>query len=223
MVDSSFGINQKNKLGDILNKLKPIKTDNFRMGYIIDNKLGLTNNTIQHLEKINNKYANGSKININSLKKKNIQAKESPLGIYYNINLSLFNEMSYQECDKNNNSGETKLEFTIIILMTFILGIIFSALIFLSISIIHTLLNEYEYFMVKIWLLCTILILFVAYFLIYFLRILIGSILLFNFYPKRKRGCFIKCMFAIFVDKSLIYMYKIRNYITKYRRDFINI
>ena len=223
MVDSSFGINQKNKLGDILIKLKPIKTDNFRMGYVIDNKLGLTNNTIQHLEKINNKYANGSKININSLKKKNIQAKESPLGIYYNINLSLFNEMSYQECDKNNNSRETKLEFTIIILMTFILGIIFSALIFLSISIIHTLLNEYEYFMVKIWLLCTILILFVAYFLIYFLRILIGSILLFNFYPKRKRGCFIKCMFAIFVDKSLIYMYKIRNYITKYRRDFINI
>ena len=105
--------------------------------------------------------------------------------------------------------------------------------------------NEYEYFMVKIWLICTISILFVAYFLIYFIKVIIGSILLFNCYHSRNNGCFInfsefdklslilyiilfknckiKAMFKVFVDKNLIYMYKIRNFITKYRREFINI
>ena len=223
LVSSSFGIKQNNKVGDILNKLKIMKSDNFQIGCIINNKLGITSNTIERLEKIKNKYIfiskNKSKSNVIP---KNINNK-SPLSIYYNNNISIIKVEDYKECEKNDVSGETKKEFKLLILMTLILGLIFFALIISSIAIIKKLLNEYEYFMVKIWLLCTILILFVAYFLIYFIKTIIGSILLFNFYPKRKSGCFIKFMFKIFVDKSLIYMFKIRNYITKYRRDFINI
>ena len=107
--------------------------------------------------------------------------------------------------------------------MTFVIGLIFVLLLGLSVIMIKKLMNEFEYFMVKIWILCTILILFVVYFLIYFIKIMIASILLFNCYHSRNKGCFMKFMFKIFVDKSLIYMFKVRNYITKYRREFINI
>ena len=223
LVSSSFGIKQNNKVGDILKNLKIMKSDNFQIGYIRNNKFGITNNTIERLEKIKNKYIYISK----SRSKSNIIPKntnnKSPLSIYYNNNLSIIKVEDYKECEKKDDSGETKKEFKLLILMTLVLGLIFFVLIISSIAIIQKLLNEYEYFMVKIWLLCTILILFVAYFLLYFIKTIIGSILLFNFYPKRKSGCFIKFMFKIFVDKNLIYMFKIRNYITKYRSDFINI
>ena len=221
LVSSSFGIKQNNKFGDIIKKLKPMKSDNFQMGCIINNKLDITNNTIERLEKIKNKYIckNKSRSNIISKNKNN----QFAFSIYYNNNLSIINVDDYKECEKNERSGEKKTEFRLMILMTFVLGLIFFTLIISSIAFIKILLNEYEYFLVKIWLLCTIMILLVAYFLLYFIRTIIGSILLFNFYPKRKRGCFIKFMFKIFVDKNLIYMFKIRNYITKYRRDFINI
>ena len=221
LVSSSFGIKQNNKFGDILKKLKPMKSDNFQIGCIINNKFGITNNTIERLEKIKNKYISKNKSRHNAILKENNNI--SPLSIYYNNNLSIIRVEDYKECEKKDVSGETKMEFRLMILMTLVLGLIFFVLIISSIVIIKRLLNEYEYFMVKIWLLCTILILFVAYFLLYFIKNIIGTILLFNCYAKRKSGCFLKFMFKIFVDKSLIYMFKIRNYITKYKRDFINI
>ena len=123
----------------------------------------------------------------------------------------------------NDISGNSGKDYLVLIIMTCILGFIFILLLAISVAVIRKLMNEFEYFMVKIWMLCSIVVLFIMYFLIYLIKIIIASVLLFNYYHSRNKGCFIKLMFKIFVDKSLIYMFKVRNYITKYRREFINL
>ena len=221
---SSFEKEKNIKLGDFIKQLNPVKSDNFQINGINNNIFGIDNNSINRLEKIKNKYINTNKFNPNNyLKRQQNQNKKNALLIYYNNNLSYINSGDYIVNNKNDIIGENSKEFRLLVLNTFILGFIFFLLIIVSILLIKKLMNEYEYFMVKIWLLSSVLILFFAYFLIYFIKITIGSILLFNCISRRKNGLIVKYMFKIFVDKRLIYMFKIRNYITKYRREFINI
>lgn len=223
-INSSYQNNKKLETKNILKKLKPMKSDNFQMNSIKDNRYGISKNSICRFEKIKNKYITLNKgYDLANSKKENNSKAQSLLAICYNNNLAIYNTNDYITCNENAESSHTGKEFKLLVIMTLILGIIFFSLLFLSVIIIKTLMNEFEYFMVKTWLLCTILILFVFYFLIYLVKIIIASILLFNFYSRRNRGCFIKFMFKIFVDKNLIYIFKIRNYITKYRREFINI
>jgi len=225
IISSSFGINNEIKLGDFLKTIKPIKTESFQFNLETYKKFGITNNTICRFEYIKSKYINSGR----SFDSKRIQNRivnnqevESPLCVCYNNNISIIKIENYLEFNKNDSNQKGK-EFPLLIIVTMILGLIFFFLLFISIIIIKYLMNIYEYFMVKIWILCTFLVLFVFYFLFYFIKIGIASILLFSCYNKRKNGCFIKLLFRIFVDKNLIYMFKIRNYITKYRREFINI
>ena len=225
VISSSFGINNEIKLGDFLKTIKPIKTESFQYNLETYKKFGITNNTICRFEYIKNKYINSGR----SYDSKRIQNRivnnqevESPLCVHYNNNISIIKIENYLEFN-NNKSNQKRREFPLLITVTIILGLIFFFLLFISIIIIKYLMNIYEYFMVKIWFLCTFMIIFALYFLFYFIKIGIASILLFNCYNKRKNGCFTRILFRIFVDKNLIYMFKIRNYITKYRREFINI
>ena len=57
--------------------------------------------------------------------------------------------------------------------------------------------------------------LFVVGVLIEFGMDLFYGIMCYKFYPKRKSGLIMKGLFLL-VSKEKIYMYKIRNYITKY-------
>lgn len=225
LVSSSFGINNEIKLGDFLKTIKPIKAESFQFNLETYKKFGISNDSICRFEYIKSKYINSGR----SFDSKRIQNRiinnqeiESPLCVCYNNNISIIKIENYLEFNKNDINQKGK-DFPLLIIVTMVLGLIFFSLLFISIIIIKYLMNKYEYFMVKIWLLCTFLVLFVLYFLFYFIKIGIASILLFNCYNKRKNGCFIKVLFKIIVDKNLIYMFKIRNYITKYRREFINI
>ena len=222
VVLSSYGKGKNLKISDNLKKLKVFKSENFQINKITDNKFGLTNNSICRFEKIKNRYITTNKPCKPILDKKNIN-KESTLTICHNNNLSIYNVEEYNIINENDISGPNEKDYSLLIIMTCVLGTIFLLLLVLSVVMIKKLMNEFEYFMVKIWMLCTILVLFIIYFLIYFVKIIIASILLFNCYHSRNKGCFIKFMFKIFVDKSLIYMFKVRNYITKYRREFVNI
>ena len=227
VVNSSYGNNKKIKLADNIKKINANKAENFQISNITENKFNISKNSICRFEKIKNKYMYSNKSAKYDFSNKNLNNNiinnESPLSIYYNNNLSIFNVEEYNNFINNDASGSSGKDFGLLVLMTFVIGLIFVLLLGLSVIMIKKLMNEFEYFMVKIWILCTILILFVVYFLIYFIKIMIASILLFNCYHSRNKGCFMKFMFKIFVDKSLIYMFKVRNYITKYRREFINI
>jgi hypothetical protein len=227
VVNSSYGNNKKIKLADNIKKINANKAENFQISNITENKFNISKNSICRFEKIKNKYMYSNKSAKYDFSNKNLNNNiinnESSLSIYYNNNLSIFNVEEYNNFINNDASGSSGKDFGLLILMTFVIGLIFVLLLGLSVIMIKKLMNEFEYFIVKIWILCTILILFVVYFLIYFIKIMIASILLFNCYHSRNKGCFMKFMFKIFVDKSLIYMFKVRNYITKYRREFINI
>ena len=227
VVRSSFDNIKNIQISDFLKKLKQIKSDNLQIINLTDNICGISNKTINHFEKIKNKYLNlkiNKNITINNFRKnQNENKEESPLIIYYNYNLSITNVEDYTTCSKSDRISERRNEFKLLIIMTLILGAIFCLLLLLNIFFIKTLMNEYEYFMVKIWLLCTIFIILFAYFLIYFIKALFASILLFNYYRQKNKNCLVKYMFKIFIDKKLIYIFKIRNYITKYKREFINI
>ena len=184
------------------------------------NQCDINKNTINRYKKIKNKYM--SLNNYDFFEKKENNIINSNLSVCNNINITLYNTDNYINCNRNElTDGELK-EFKLLIIMTFVLGFIFILLLFLSVVVIKYLMDEFEYFMVKIWILCTMIILFIAYFCVYLIKMVIASILLFNYYHSRNKGC-LKFMFKIFVNKSLIYFFKIRNYITKYRRDFINI
>jgi hypothetical protein len=222
-VISSYGGDKPIEIKTIVKKIKPKKCDNFQINGIIDNKCGVSKNTICRFEKIKNRYINSNRIIENVIPKQKENASgPSPLCIYRNNNLSIYNVEDYIKCNENSSSSTGK-DFGLLFIMTIVLGIIFFFLLLLSVIIIKKLMDEFEYFMVKTWLLCTISILIVLYFLIYLIKALIASILLFNFYSRRHNGCLIKFMFKAFVDKNIIYIFKIRNYITKYRREFINI
>ena len=228
---SSFGLNKKIKIRDSVQKLKIFKSDNFQITKIIDNnKFEISKNSISRFEKIKNKYLNSNKFfkfNFSKSKKEiNNDNKdiESPLCIYHNNNISIYNTEEYKNSNlEGNEVSDSGNDYKLLVIMSFVLGFLFFTLLLISIIMIKKLINEFEYFMVKIWIFCTILILFVFYFLIHLIKIIIASILLFNSYHSRKKGCFTKLMFKIFVDKSMIYMFKVRNYITKYKREFINI
>lgn len=60
---------------------------------------------------------------------------------------------------------------------------------------------------------------FILYPLFYFIMCLIASILLFKRYHLRNKAYHYKILFSIFVDKSMIYIFKVRNYITKYKKE----
>ena len=220
IIPSSFGIEKNRKLEDILKLLKPNRTDNFKINKMPDNQYDISENTINHYKNIKNKYM--SLNNYDFFEKKENNIINSNLSIYNNINITLFNTDNYINCNRNDLTDREMKEFKLLIIMTFVLGFIFILLLFLSVVVIKYLMDEFEYFMVKIWILCTMIILFIAYFCAYLIKMVIASILLFNYYHSRNKGG-LKFMFKIFVNKSLIYLFKIRNYITKYRRDFINI
>ena len=222
VVLSSYGNGKNFKISDKLKKLKVIKSENFQINKITDNKFGVTNKTINRFEKIKNKYITTNKPSKIKFPIKNINNKDSSLTIDHCNNLSIYNTEDYNKLHDNDISGNSGKDFVVLIIMTCILGFIFILLLAISVAVIRKLMNEFEYFMVKIWMLCSIVVLFIIYFLIYLIKIIIASVLLFNYYHSRNKECFIKLMFKIFVDKSLIYMFKVRNYITKYRREFIN-
>ena len=78
-------------------------------------------------------------------------------------------------------------------------------------------LDHFGFFIFKIWLISSITIYIVIYQFLYYIKNLIGSFLLFKYYHLKKRVIFKKILFVFFAKKTMIYMFKVRNYITKYK------
>ena len=227
----SKSINQNNsnikhsKVKGINKNFKIVKTDNFKFdknSYIEDN---ISQNTINRFEKIRNRYMFVYKSGPTTEKKRKSKSNNEikKYSIYYANNLSFFNVNSYSLINNANISAQASKKLSISICLTICLWIIFALLLLISIFLIKKLMNGYEYFIIKTWLWAAVAMIIVANFVLYLIKMFIGTILLFACYRKRKKGCFGKTMFYLFVDRPMIYIYKIRNYITKYKRDFINI
>ncbi len=105
-----------------------------------------------------------------------------------------------------------------IIITSFILVILLLILVIVMLKYIKKLLNDFGNFIIGVWLTSSILIYLLVYPILYYIKIFIGSFLLFKCYHLKNR-LLGKIFFWLFVDKTMIYVFKVRNYITKYKKE----
>ena len=122
----------------------------------------------------------------------------------------------------NDNKEEKEINKTIYnyIIISAICFFIFILLLILILVLFRIILERFGTFILKTWLVPALFIVIVLNYLLYYAKIAIGTFLLFHCYHLRNRGRFFKILFWIFVDKTMIYKYKIRNFITKYQKEF---
>ena len=118
------------------------------------------------------------------------------------------------------SSMNYKLEgYWLLINISLIMTILLLVLIFLLFKFLKLFLNDFGRFIIFIWLSSSIAIYIIAYPLLYYIKVLIGSILLFKCYHLKNRVIG-KFMYWSFVDKTMIYIFKVRNFISKYKKEF---
>ena len=200
------------------------KIDNF----ILDKntKYDKSKRQIERYEKIRNKYIYTlSKVGLDEIE----HGKEEIYIDEEKKNLHISHEINYSFCPINDfnslksfngENKEIKLRFKKFIIISILLWVIFIVLFLLTLFLIKSLLDKFDKFIIKAWILPLIAIIFIANLIFYFIKILFGTLLIFYCYNLRKRKCFFKYLFIIFVDKSMIHIYKVRNLITKYKKEF---
>ena len=192
------------------------KLDNFKLDN--SNQYNKSKRTVANFEKVRNKYIYvhkkkyNNEIEIDEELEENIQI--SPQNNYFYIPEQSFCNIN-KKSSKDNNNNTIKFIFVSIILM-----IICIILIFITLHLVKKVLNKFDEFILKAWLIPIFILITIVNFLFYFLKMFIGSILLFRFYHLRKKRCILRCLFWLFVDNSMIQVYKIRNLITKYKKEF---
>ena len=150
----------------------------------------------------------------------NFQKKEIKCG-YTNLTLREAHPDSIEYLSKKRNLITEKglkhdryklLKYAFLIVMTFA---IYTGIFYFFVIIAYNVYSNYHFYIVKAWLMPCLLQLFVVGVLIEFGMDLFYGIMCYKFYQKRKSGLIMKGLFLL-VSKEKIYMYKIRNYITKY-------
>ena len=116
------------------------------------------------------------------------------------------------------NKSITPEGYWYLINISLILTILLLVLICILITMFKKYLNDFGTFIINIWVACSVIVYIIIYPILYLIKNLIGSILLFKCYHLRNRvgG---KILYSLFVDKTMIYIFKVRNYITKYKKE----
>jgi hypothetical protein len=104
---------------------------------------------------------------------------------------------------------------SILVLCAFYIGIYLWIIVMLA-----DIYARYRYYILKVWLLPALIQLVLVKFFINLLMNLFKSYMLFKHYSMRKTKCMIKYVYRFFISKDVIYMYRIRNFITKYYNQF---
>lgn len=130
----------------------------------------------------------------------------------------------YQYCVFNTKPNQIMLQkfkeekiniIKSIIVLIFMLGCFFFLYLFLIIMMAD-IYNRYRYYIIKVWLLPSLgqllVVRFVSNYIVNFLK----SYMLFKLYAMRKIKCHVRVLYCLFMRKDVIYMYKIRNFVTKY-------
>ena len=196
------------------------KLDNFKLDK--NSKYDNSKRTIERYEKVRNKYIyvrNKNYINEIEIDEKFIDEKDN-FKISPQTNYLYLPEKSFTNIKKRNSSNISSNTITKFILISILLIIIYLLLIIFTSYLIKTILNKFDIFILKAWIRPIIVFITIISFILYYIKMLIGSILLFNFYHLRKKRCLVRFFFWIFVDKTMIQIYKVRNLITKYKKEF---
>ena len=144
--------------------------------------------------------------------------------IYYSLEEFISNK-KLSKISKNSwkSSNTTSINynpkgFCLLININILLTFLLLLLLCILIAFIKLFLNNFGYFIINIWLGCSIFVYIIIYPILYLIKHFIGSILLFKFYHLKKRRI-LKPLYWLFVDKTMIYIFKVRNYVTKYKKE----
>jgi hypothetical protein len=202
------------------NEKEICKLDNFS----IDKNTKNIYNKLQkeRFEKVRNKYIYvRKKIEINDIEIDNdySQAKNK-LSVSPEINYSFYPSNSFLNLKKDESSKESTKNIILFIFISFILWIIFICLGIFILYLIQIILNKFDEFVIYAWLLTICVAITLINFILYYLKMIISVFVLFHCYYLRKKYCLFKCLFWLFIDKGMVHAYKIRNLITKYKKEF---
>ena len=228
-----------NSYSDNNNFIKVINTDNFQL-YSKNIKMDKTIKKNDKYERIKNKYICPSRKSKSLLEseiepiienKPLIREHCAQLVIEHEYNYSFFPIKEYIKNDalstysnKSLISSKTNKKYvpegySLLINVNIALSILLFLLVIIIFVLIKSFLNNFGFFIIKVWLHSTITIYIIIYPLFYYLKNLAGSVLLFKCYHLRSRTIYYRAFFWIFTNKSLTYMFKVRNYITKYKNE----
>ena len=198
------------------------KTGDFYITKKKSNKNLLTEEELLNFERIKNKYIYIKEKKINEIDIDEPSERggfNQELYIIHEDNFSYYAVDSFLEIRTKIN-WKVKNSLSSFIWLTIILWGIFIVFALLGIILIKNILEKFECFIITRWILPVIIIITFANFVLYYIKNVISSILLFNFYHLRKQGWFVKMLYALFVDSTMLYIYKVKNYISKYKREF---
>jgi len=120
-------------------------------------------------------------------------------------------------------STDNKSNLCMVIIVNIILFFTLLIIDMLIILVFNNIYEEYEERIISSWLIPVIIQITIFNFIINYLFALLSSILLFNYYGKRKKKNCFTSIFNLFVEKYMIYFYKIRAFINKYNYHFKHI
>ena len=227
----------KKDKSEIYWKLNVTTTDNFQL-YSKKIKINKKLEKYKKFERIKNKYICKTKnkniveTEIDSVSENRSYLNESheEFHIEYEYNFSYFPLEQYMLKESLNSSGEkwsisntnskNRPEgYSSLINANIILFLLLLPLAIIILFIDKLILNYFGLYSIRIWMPASVFVYFILYPLFYFIMCLIASILLFKRYHLRNKAYHYKILFSIFVDKSMIYIFKVRNYITKYKKE----
>ena len=196
----------------------------------MDNKIKIdkSKRQISRFEKVRNKYIYVRK-NIKELddeiegeENSNNEKDKNTYEIDPQNNYSYISVNSFISAKKSKNGATEEANKLVhnCIFYSFLLLIIIVIVIAFTLFLVRHILDTFDVFILKAWIFPIIIVITVINFLLYFIKMLIGTFLLFHFYHLRKKRCCFKWLFWLFVDRSMIQIYKIRNLITKYKKEF---
>ena len=131
----------------------------------------------------------------------------------------------FNEKQNTNLKDKDKREICQIILTiisVLLLVGLFSIVYFYIFIIFADIYQRYELYIVKSWLVPSLINIIIVRFFTTYIKNLCFMIVIKLFYKRRKNYCIINLLFRFVVPKYLIYIYKTRNIITKYYSDFRN-
>ena len=194
------------------------KLDNF----ILDNKVKIdkSKRLITRFEKVRNKY-------IYVRKGKNVEQAdelidENTFEIIHQSNYSYISVQSFKSTKKSNKEAnkDANTLFHDCIIYSLVLLIMIIIVIATTLFLVRYILDEFDVFILRAWIFPIIIVMTIINFILYFIKMFIASFVLFHFYHYRKKRCCIKFLFWLFVDRTMIQRYKIKNLVTKYKKEF---
>ena len=175
--------------------------------------------TVKKIEDIRNRYINKiAEVKYDETLEDNYNAKT-----YNNLEIEVLDNYTYISTDKMTNklkyanSSSNKMFLNI---FTNIITLILLVLVTQGLFIIYFQINKEDEDKEKIFYVSIFIIIFIIDLVIYYLISLFIAFSIPKLYGKKKKNCLNKLIFKLFIEKYIVYLYKMRLLLIKYHKEF---